>query len=78
MDSQGNYNGATLVGLNGIVVKSHGSADSVAFQHAIDTAIVEVQQEAAATNWQPAAEGSRMTYSRIVGTGPFDTSPNAS
>ena len=38
-----NFNGATLVGLNGIVIKSHGSADSYAFQHAIDTAIVEVQ-----------------------------------
>lgn len=39
-----NYNGATLVGLNGIVVKSHGGADSYAFQHAIDTAIVEVRK----------------------------------
>jgi glycerol-3-phosphate acyltransferase PlsX len=38
-----NYNGATLVGLNGIVIKSHGSADSYAFQHAIDTAVVEVR-----------------------------------
>ena len=38
-----NYNGATLVGLNGIVIKSHGSADSYAFQHAIHTAVVEVQ-----------------------------------
>jgi len=38
-----NFNGATLVGLNGIVIKSHGSADSYAFQHAIDTAIVEVR-----------------------------------
>ena len=37
------YNGATLVGLNGIVVKSHGSADSVAFEHAIETAVVEVR-----------------------------------
>lgn len=36
------YNGATLVGLNGIVIKSHGSADSLAFEHAIETAIVEV------------------------------------
>ena len=44
MDSR-NYNGATLVGLNGIVIKSHGSADSVAFQHAIDTAIVEVRKK---------------------------------
>jgi glycerol-3-phosphate acyltransferase PlsX len=33
------------VGLNGIVVKSHGSADSIAFQHAIDTAIVEVRNQ---------------------------------
>ena len=38
-----NYNGATLVGLNGIVIKSHGGADSYAFQHAIDTAVVEVE-----------------------------------
>ena len=40
-----NYNGATLVGLNGIVIKSHGGADSYAFQHAIDTAIVEVRNQ---------------------------------
>ncbi len=39
------YNGATLVGLNGIVIKSHGSADAVAFEHAIDTAVVEVQNQ---------------------------------
>jgi glycerol-3-phosphate acyltransferase PlsX len=44
MDSR-NYNGATLVGLNGIVIKSHGGAGSVAFQHAIDTAIVEVRKQ---------------------------------
>ena len=40
-----NYNGASLVGLNGIVIKSHGSADSYAFQHAIDTALVEVKNQ---------------------------------
>jgi len=39
------YNGATLVGLNGIVIKSHGSADAFAFEHAIDTAVVEVQNQ---------------------------------
>jgi len=39
------YNGATLVGLDGIVIKSHGGADSYAFQHAIDTAIVEVRNQ---------------------------------
>jgi glycerol-3-phosphate acyltransferase PlsX len=44
LDSR-NYNGATLVGLNGIVIKSHGSADSYAFEHAIDTAVVEVQNQ---------------------------------
>ncbi len=44
MDSR-NYNGASLVGLNGIVIKSHGSADAYAFQHAIDTALVEVHNQ---------------------------------
>lgn len=44
MDSR-NYNGASLVGLNGIVIKSHGSADTYAFQHAIDTALVEVKNQ---------------------------------
>lgn len=44
MDSR-NYNGASLVGLNGIVIKSHGSADSHAFQHAIETALVEVRNQ---------------------------------
>jgi glycerol-3-phosphate acyltransferase PlsX len=40
-----NYNGATLIGLNGIVIKSHGDADAYAFLHAIDTAVVEVQSQ---------------------------------
>lgn len=40
-----NYNGASLVGLNGIVIKSHGSADAQAFQHAIETALVEVKNQ---------------------------------
>ena len=44
MDSR-NYNGATLVGLNGIVIKSHGSADAFAFEHAINTAVVEVRNQ---------------------------------
>ena len=44
MDSR-NYNGASLVGLNGIVIKSHGGADSHAFQHAIETALVEVRNQ---------------------------------
>ena len=38
------YNGASLVGLNGIVLKSHGSADQVAFENAVQTAIVEARK----------------------------------
>ncbi|MDP3559408.1 MAG: phosphate acyltransferase PlsX [Legionellaceae bacterium] len=37
------YNGASLLGLNGVVVKSHGGADSVAFQHAVEQALLQVQ-----------------------------------
>ena len=38
------YNGASLVGLNGIVIKSHGSADALAFEYAIAEAIKEVDK----------------------------------
>ena len=38
------YNGASLVGLNGIVLKSHGSADQLAFETAVQTAIVEARK----------------------------------
>jgi glycerol-3-phosphate acyltransferase PlsX len=38
------YNGASLVGLNGIVIKSHGGADVMAFEQAIQTAIIEVEK----------------------------------
>jgi glycerol-3-phosphate acyltransferase PlsX len=37
------YNGATLLGLRGIVIKSHGSADAFAFQHAIGRALEEAR-----------------------------------
>ena len=36
------YNGASLLGLYGIVVKSHGSADRYAFGFAIKRAVEEV------------------------------------
>jgi glycerol-3-phosphate acyltransferase PlsX len=36
------HNGATLVGLKGVVVKSHGSADVMAFTHALVKAHAEV------------------------------------
>jgi glycerol-3-phosphate acyltransferase PlsX len=38
------YNGASFVGLQGIVIKSHGSADVLAFSNAIDVAIAQVAQ----------------------------------
>jgi glycerol-3-phosphate acyltransferase PlsX len=38
------YNGASLVGLNGIVLKSHGSADQFAFENAVKSAIVEARK----------------------------------
>ena len=36
------YNGATLIGLKGVVIKSHGSADPLAFRHALRKAYTEV------------------------------------
>ena len=33
------YNGAVMVGLNGVVVKSHGGTDAQGFAHAIDVAM---------------------------------------
>ncbi len=38
------YNGASLVGLRGIVIKSHGGADKLAFANAIEIAIIEVDK----------------------------------
>lgn len=35
------YNGASFLGLRGIVVKSHGSADAFSFRHAISKAVEE-------------------------------------
>jgi len=39
------FNGATLLGLRGIVVKSHGSADAFGFERAIERAMEEVRNE---------------------------------
>ncbi len=38
------YNGASLLGLKGIVVKSHGGADKLSFAHAIEEAMIEVNK----------------------------------
>lgn len=38
------YNGASLLGLKGVVIKSHGSADATAYANAIDHASVEIEK----------------------------------
>lgn len=40
----GSYNGAIFIGLNGTVVKSHGSANVQAFARAIEEAIIQVEK----------------------------------
>jgi len=50
------YNGASLLGLRGVVIKSHGSADAVAFSHAIGVAYEAVRHrllERTVTAMQP-------------------------
>ncbi|MDZ7787910.1 MAG: phosphate acyltransferase PlsX [Halofilum sp. (in: g-proteobacteria)] len=39
------YNGASLLGLQGIAIKSHGGADAVSFGNAIDIAVLEVRKD---------------------------------
>lgn len=39
------YNGASLVGLSGTVIKSHGGADVLAFEYAIQEAVEEVRNQ---------------------------------
>lgn len=40
------YNGACMLGLNGIVIKSHGGASSLAFEYAIEQAVLQVKSNA--------------------------------
>jgi glycerol-3-phosphate acyltransferase PlsX len=37
------YNGANFIGLQGIVIKSHGGADQFAFENAINIAVIEAR-----------------------------------
>lgn len=39
------YNGASLLGLNGIVIKSHGSADATSYANAIKIAELEIKKQ---------------------------------
>jgi glycerol-3-phosphate acyltransferase PlsX len=41
----GRYNGGSLLGLRGIVIKSHGSADVYAFAQALERAVQEVRND---------------------------------
>ena len=52
------YNGASMVGLNGIVIKSHGGTDVFGFQRAIEVAVLE------ARNGVPAQIAERLGVSR--------------
>jgi phosphate acyltransferase len=52
------YNGAAMVGLNGIVIKSHGGTDQFGFQRAIEVAILEARDDV------PAQIAQRMSVSR--------------
>ncbi len=56
------YNGGTLVGLTGIVIKSHGSADALAFGYAVQVAISEVR------NQVPQLIGSKLASLQPSGT----------
>lgn len=40
-----NYNGAALLGLNGLVIKSHGGADAASFANAIGVAVNAVEHD---------------------------------
>src|SRR3984957_20382069 len=52
------YNGASMIGLNGIVIKSHGGTDLFGFQRAIEVAVLE------ARNGVPARIAERLGASR--------------
>ena len=57
------YNGASLVGLNGIVVKSHGGADVNGFVSALQVAIHEAERNV------PALIGAGLAQSPVAEAG---------
>ncbi len=58
------YNGAMFLGLNGIVVKSHGGTDALGFANAIGVAVDLAQQ---GTNERITAELNRLEEVAIRG-----------
>jgi glycerol-3-phosphate acyltransferase PlsX len=59
LDPRG-YNGATMVGLAGVIIKSHGGADRLAFANAVRVAIVEAQKGVPAQIGALTAEFARL------------------
>jgi glycerol-3-phosphate acyltransferase PlsX len=56
----GKYNGASLLGLKGIVIKSHGSADVHAFEQALRRALEEVENDV------PARIATKMAQTHVA------------
>jgi len=57
------YNGASMVGLNGVVIKSHGGADRVSFANAVRVAVTE------ARNGVPGQIGALLAKLELTGNG---------
>ena len=54
------HNGASMLGLNGIVVKSHGNADAESFRQAIRRAMLEVEKDI------PSLVGDRLNQGELT------------
>ena len=59
------YNGASMVGLAGVVIKSHGSADAVSFRNAIRVA-VDRSSERRADPDRESVEGATTADAAVV------------
>ena len=59
------YNGASLLGLRGIVVKSHGSADAFAFEVAVNRAWEEARSGILERISERHADAGRDTRARL-------------
>ncbi|ATJ82233.1 phosphate acyltransferase PlsX [Halomonas beimenensis] len=66
------YNGASLLGLDGIVIKSHGSADAAGFRFAVARAVQEVRH-AVAGRLAEELELRRSAVDSVVGDGRIDS-----
>lgn len=60
------FNGATLLGLNGVVIKSHGSADAYSFRHAIERGVEEVRGGLLRRITETVSAGHRMQENNLA------------